>query len=105
DGDEVRLSSQVLISAAGLFAVPREINIEGAENFTGELLHTTQWNAEHSAAGKRVAVIGNGSTGVQLLSKVAKDADAVRVFQRTPQWIAPRERYGEKMEPEARWLL
>jgi 4-hydroxyacetophenone monooxygenase len=52
-----------------------------------------------------VAVIGNGSTGVQLLAPVAAVADHVSVFQRTPQWISPRDKYGQLMEPEVLWLL
>jgi 4-hydroxyacetophenone monooxygenase len=104
DGSHYELSANILVSAAGLFAVPREVDIAGAADFEGELLHTTAWSAEHTAKGKRVAVIGNGSTGVQLLARVAEDADHVDIFQRTPQWIAPRERYGEIMTDEARWL-
>ncbi len=60
---------------------------------------------EHTAEGKRVAIIGNGSTGVQLLGRIAESAKEVFVFQRTPQWISPRERYGEIVSPESRWLL
>ncbi|MDN5913507.1 MAG: NAD(P)/FAD-dependent oxidoreductase [Pseudonocardia sp.] len=95
----------VVVSAAGLFAVPREVTIPGAGEFGGELVHTTRWDDQRSVRGKRVAVVGNGSTGVQLLGRVAEEADHVSVFQRTPQWISPRERYGEPMAPEAQWLL
>lgn len=105
DGAEHPFRASVLVSAAGLFAVPREIDIPGADDFDGEILHTTAWSADRSARGKRVAVVGNGSTGVQLLARVAEDAAHVTVFQRTPQWISPRERYGEPVDPGSRWLL
>jgi 4-hydroxyacetophenone monooxygenase len=104
-GQEQVLHPNVVVSAAGLFAQPRDITTPGASDFEGELLHTTEWGPEHSAAGKRVAVIGNGSTGVQLLGRVAEAAEQVHVFQRSPQWIAPRERYGEVITDAGRWLL
>lgn len=106
NGDEtIETSANVVVSASGLFATPKPLEIDGVEDFAGEIVHTTKWSTEHSAAGKSVAVIGNGSTGVQLLSRVASEADQVHVFQRTPQWIFPRERYGDPVEPEVRWLL
>jgi 4-hydroxyacetophenone monooxygenase len=105
DDQELRLAPNIVVSAAGLFATPRKLDIDGAAEFQGESLHTTEWGADSTARGKRVAVIGNGSTGVQLLSRIAAEAEQVHVFQRTPQWISPRERYGEPITPEARWLL
>jgi len=55
-----------VVSAAGLFATPKTLDIAGADDFHGELLRSTEWGEQHTARGKRVAVIGNGSTGVQL---------------------------------------
>ncbi len=104
-GDLVTLTPNIVVSATGTFATPKDLEIEGVGDFEGELLHTTAWSADHTAKGKKVAVIGNGSTGVQLLARVAEDADEVFVFQRTPQWISPRANYGEPMTAEQRFLL
>jgi 4-hydroxyacetophenone monooxygenase len=68
-------------------------------------VHTAECTGDEDLDGKRVAIIGNGSTGVQMLSSVQRRASAVGVYQRTPQWITPRERYGEPISPETRWLL
>lgn len=95
----------VVVSAAGLFSTPKSPEILGLEEFEGTILHPTQWTKELDLRGKRVAVVGNGSTGVQLLAPVAREAEHVHVFQRTPQWIAPRPHYGQPVEPEVRWLL
>jgi 4-hydroxyacetophenone monooxygenase len=103
-GKSVALDANLIVSASGLFAQPRTVDIAGAETFRGELVHSTEWTRDHTAEGKRVAVIGNGSTGVQLLAPVAAAAEQVHVFQRTPQWISPRERYGEPISPEDQWL-
>ena len=105
DGRIVESTANVVVSAAGLFATPTTPDLPGADVFEGEILHPTQWTSEHSAKGKRVAVVGNGSTGVQLLAPIAREADQTTVFQRTPQWISPRPGYGEPIEPEVQWLL
>jgi 4-hydroxyacetophenone monooxygenase len=75
------------------------------DSFEGQILHPARWPADFDATGKRVAIVGNGSTGVQLVSVIAESAEQVYVFQRTPQWISPRDKYGKPVEPEVRWLL
>jgi 4-hydroxyacetophenone monooxygenase len=105
DGEVRTVEADVVVAASGLFNAPKEIDIPGVETFEGELYHTTEWPYGKSVAGRSVAVIGNGSTGVQLLAPVAAEADRVHVFQRTPQWISPRAGYGDPIPPETRWLL
>lgn len=97
--------ANVVVAASGLFATPRELPAPGAAEFSGQIVHTTEWNDSIDYAGKHVAIIGNGSTGVQLLSKVASEAASVTVYQRTPQWISPRARYGEAISDELQWLF
>jgi 4-hydroxyacetophenone monooxygenase len=105
DGENLEREAQVVISAAGLFANPTIPDLPGLEEFQGTILHPTQWTEEHDLSGQRVAVVGNGSTGVQLLAPTAREAEQVYVFQRTPQWISPRAHYGEKVETEIQWLF
>ncbi len=105
DGTTIELDANAVISAVGVFANPLFPNIEGRESFGGPVLHPTQWTSDHNVSGKTVGVIGNGSTGVQLLAPIARDAKQVYVFQRTPQWISPRPKYGQPLEPEMRWLF
>ena len=99
------IEANVMISATGLFANPMFPNIDGKEDFTGDLIHPSRWPRDLSLKGKRVAIIGNGSTGVQMVGAIAKEAAQTYVFQRTPQWISPREQYDEEMEPEIHWLM
>lgn len=103
-GARAPTTANFVVSASGLFSTPRELAVEGVESFRGEIVHSTQWDERHSAAGKSVAVVGNGSTGVQLLDRISDEAASTHVFQRTPQWISPRERYGEPMSPGDSWL-
>jgi 4-hydroxyacetophenone monooxygenase len=99
------IEANFVISATGVFANPKQPKFENQEAFQGTVVHPARWPEGLDLKGKRVAVIGNGSTGVQLLAKVAEEADAVAVFQRTAQWIAPRDKYGTPVETEVVWLL
>lgn len=96
---------RVVVSGTGLFSTPRALDTEGVEDFQGQIVHTTEWTEENDVRGKRVAIIGNGSTGVQCLQRIASEASQVYVCQRTPQWISPRENYGVPITPETRWLF
>ena len=104
DGIEI-IEANAIVNGVGTFANPKFPAFEGQESFAGEILHPARWPADWDATGKRVAVIGNGSTGVQLLAPIAADAEHVTVFQRTPQWISPRDKYGKAVEPEILWLI
>jgi len=99
------VEANVVVAASGVFATPRELSVEGVSDFTGQIVHTARWNEDVEYAGKKVAVIGNGSTGVQLLSKIAEKAESVTVYQRTPQWISPRTNYGVPISDELQWLI
>ncbi|WP_449469736.1 flavin-containing monooxygenase [Sphingobium chungangianum] len=103
-GGRQEIVANVLITACGTFANAQLPDIEGAHDFGGQIIHPSAWPEGLDLTGKRVAIIGNGSTGVQLLSAVAQKAGHVSVVQRTPQWISPREKYGAPIEPELAWL-
>jgi cation diffusion facilitator CzcD-associated flavoprotein CzcO len=78
-----------LISATGVLHHPRTPDIPGLNDFTGPLFHSARWDHSVSLDGKRVAVIGTGSTGVQIISRVAGIPSKLSLFQRTAQWIMP----------------
>jgi 4-hydroxyacetophenone monooxygenase len=105
DVNGAEMTARFVISATGLFSTPRPLDVPGVSSFRGTLLHTTDWSDAVPVAGRNVAIVGNGSTGVQLLARIAEQARHVYVFQRTPQWIGPTEWYGDPLEPEVRWLL
>jgi len=88
--DGRRARAPLLISAVGPLSAPQMPSIEGMDDFRGEAYHTGLW--PHRAIGfdgKRVAVVGTGATGVQVIQEVAKSAARLTVFQRTPNWCAP----------------
>jgi 4-hydroxyacetophenone monooxygenase len=104
DGPQ-KLDANILITCVGTFANAKVPDFPGKETFKGRFVHPTAWPDDLELKGKRVAIIGNGSTGVQMLKPIAAEAVQVFVFQRTPQWISPREKYGQPIEPEVAWLI
>ena len=88
--DGSHLSARFMVTAIGPLSAPTMPNIPGVDSFKGESFHTARWPHEPvSFAGKRVAVIGTGATGVQTIQEVAKTVGHLTVFQRTPNWCAP----------------
>ena len=88
--DGSHYTSRFLITAIGPLSAPTMPRIPDVESFKGQSCHTARWPHEGvDFAGKRVAVIGTGATGVQTIQEVAKTAGHLTVFQRTPNWCAP----------------
>jgi len=88
DGSHVR--ARVLITAIGPLSTPTLPRIAGRDDFQGQSFHTARWPREPvDFAGKRVAVVGTGATGVQTIQTIAGDVEHLTVFQRTPNWCAP----------------
>ncbi|MCD2172539.1 flavin-containing monooxygenase [Rhizobium sp. C4] len=87
------------VMATGPLSVPKEPDIEGYKTFKGETYHAARWpHEEVSFAGKRVGVIGTGSTGIQIVQEVGPKAGELFVFQRTPSFTMPMR--NQKLEPE-----
>jgi cation diffusion facilitator CzcD-associated flavoprotein CzcO len=83
-------TAPILMTAIGLLSKPTSPAIEGIERFTGDAFHTYDWPQEgYEVAGKRVAVIGTGATGVQVIQTIADQVESLTVLQRTANWCAP----------------
>jgi len=88
--DGSRFHTRFLITAIGPLSTPTLPRIEGRESFAGQAFHTARWPKQPvDLAGKRVAVIGTGATGVQTIQTIASQVGHLTVFQRTPNWCAP----------------
>jgi 4-hydroxyacetophenone monooxygenase len=105
DGARETLESNFVVSASGLFSTPQTPDIPGIETFQGEMFHTTAWNHDFDYTGKRVALIGTGSTGSQLSRGVAQRAASLTIYQRSPKWLSRVWNYRHPVSPETRWLL
>ena len=97
--DGSRFRSRFLITAIGPLSTPTLPRIEGVDTFQGQSFHTARWPHEPvDFAGKRVAVIGTGATGVQTIQTIARTVGHLTVFQRTPNWCAPL--HNSKIDPD-----
>lgn len=79
----------VVISATGILHKPVSPDIEGLETYTGDCFHSARWDHSVELKGKRVGVIGTGSTAAQIIGAITEDVSEMHVFQRTPQWLVP----------------
>ena len=97
-----------VVAASGILSAPLEPDIPGMATFAGTSLFTSRWPKEDvDLAGKRVGVIGTGSTGIQLIPVVARKAAQLYVFQRSPAytlpWLVRRFEPGELDEVKAHY--
>lgn len=80
----------VLVSATGQLSRPKIPEIAGQRRFEGVSFHSAEWDHGHDLRGRHVAVIGSGASAAQFVPEIAKDADKVTIFQRTPNWMVPK---------------
>jgi cation diffusion facilitator CzcD-associated flavoprotein CzcO len=92
----------VVISAVGLLSVPCIPEWPGLADFGGAAFHTADWPAGLDLTGRRVAVVGTGSTAAQVVPAVAEQASMLHVFQREPGWIEPKQERA--FSPAERWV-
>ena len=85
-----KIKTRFVVSAVGCLSSANSPNIAGKEEFKGELYHTGTWpHNDVSFEGKRVGVIGTGSSGIQAIPIIAESAKELTVFQRTPNFSVP----------------
>ncbi len=85
------VEADVVVSAIGMFNDLTFPEIEGLDSFAGPSFHTARWNWDHDIAGETVAVIGSAGSAVQLIPEIAKLAGQVHLFQRSANWVLPKE--------------
>jgi cation diffusion facilitator CzcD-associated flavoprotein CzcO len=88
--DGQRFNATYFVTAVGWFSVAYEPPFKGLESFEGQWIMSSRWPKESvDFTGKRVGIVGSGSTAVQLLPIVAQTAEHVSLFQRTPNYVLP----------------
>lgn len=105
DGATELLTANVLITAVGALNRPKWPTIVGLSSFAGPVVHTAQWPEQLDLTGKRVGVIGNGASSMQLVPAIVERTQSVTVFQRSPQWAAPFELLHVEIAEPLRWLI
>lgn len=84
------MTATYFVLGMGLVSAPNVPRWPGVDSFRGLILHTSRWPEEGvDLEGKKVAVVGTGSSGVQIVAAIADEVASLTVFQRTPNWVAP----------------
>jgi len=87
----LRDEADFVIAATGVLHHPNEPDIAGLDDFRGAQFHSSRWDHTVALAGKRVGIVGTGSTAVQITSAIVDDVAHLSLFQRTAQWIMPQD--------------
>jgi 4-hydroxyacetophenone monooxygenase len=94
-----------VISATGIFNPPVIPDIEGLETFAGPSFHTARWPDDVDLTGKRVAIIGNGASCMQVGPEIQHTVESLTIFQRSPHWAAPFEHFRKAVPEPVRYLF
>ncbi|MBO9198467.1 NAD(P)/FAD-dependent oxidoreductase [Rhizobium sp. 16-449-1b] len=78
-----------LVMATGFLDAPNVVQLPGHETFKGRIFHSSIWPEGYTGEGDRIAVVGTGSSALQIVPGLQPFAKDVLVFQRTPTWITP----------------
>jgi cation diffusion facilitator CzcD-associated flavoprotein CzcO len=87
-GEEI--TARALVSGLGQLNRPHTPDLPGLASFEGTTFHSARWNHQHDLAGEKVAVVGNGASALQFIPEIAKTAERVTIFQRSANWVIPR---------------
>ena len=85
-----RFRARTVVLASGPLPDSSFPDIRGIDSYRGHKIHSARWDHDYDFTGKRVAVIGTGASAIQIIPELVKQADFVKVFQRTPGWVLPR---------------
>jgi len=89
-GASYTIKSDFLVSAVGQLNVPKYPDIPGVDDFKGKIMHSARWDWSYDIRGKKVAIIGNGATAIQIMPAIAPEVGSLTIHQRTPNWVIPR---------------
>lgn len=105
DGLEEDVSANVFLTAVGQLSTPSVPDFEGLDDFAGPVLQTARWDPEVPLAGKRVAMIGTGASGMQTGPTIAPEVARLTIFQRSPHWAVRNANYHKRVAEGKKWTL
>ncbi len=85
------VEAEVVVSAVGMFNEIILPDIPGRDSFAGTAFHSARWRPEHDLTRKAVGVIGSAASAIQLVPEIVKQAGRVYLFQRTANWVIPKQ--------------
>ena len=97
--------ANVVVSAAGIFNPPVYPDIPGIEDFDGTSFHTSRWPEDLDLKGKRVAIIGNGASAMQICPEIQDTVESLTIYQRSLHWAAPFPHFRKPVPDAPRFLI
>ncbi|MGE2716278.1 FAD-dependent oxidoreductase [Mycolicibacterium litorale] len=94
-----------VITAVGLHNRPKYPEIPGLADFAGDVVHSAAWPEGLDLNDRRVGVIGAGASAMQVVAATVNDARHLTIFQRSPHWIVPNDKYFQRVSDKLTWLL
>lgn len=104
-GNEETLVADVVISAVGVLNKKRMPDVTDLDTFRGVQFHSSEWPDDLDLEGKRVAVVGTGASSMQISPAIATHVEHLTIFQRSPQWVAPFDKFLQPIPGELRMLM
>lgn len=104
DGRETIHSADFIFSAVGILNTPVIPDIPGLDRLSGRVVHTSDWPGDIDLTGKRVAVVGNGASAMQVVPAIADSVASLTVFARSRQWAAPFPQFRKAIPDAVRYL-
>jgi len=105
DGSERHVAAHAVISSVGQLNRPAYPRLEGIDAFQGVSMHTARWKHDVDLAGKSVAMIGTGASGMQVGPAIADEVGRLTIFQRSAPWVLPRHNYHNTVTENVKWVL
>lgn len=97
--------ADIVFSAVGILNIPVIPDIKGLDQFAGRVVHTSDWPEDIDLADKRVAVIGNGASAMQVVPAIADTVASLTIFARSKHWIAPFPQFRKPVPDGVRYLM
>lgn len=97
--------ANVVVSAAGIFNPPVYPDIPGIDGFEGTSFHTSRWPEDLDLKGKRVAIIGNGASAMQICPEIQNSVESLTIYQRSLHWAAPFPHFRKPVPDALRFLI
>ncbi len=102
---EETLEADVVLTAVGSLNLPRLPDVPGRDTFAGTQFHSSQWPEDLDLDGKRVVIVGAGASSMQISPAIADRVGHLTIVQRSPQWVAPFDKFMQPITAELRRLL
>ena len=104
-GSPTTYIADAVFSAVGILNIPKKPKIHGLETFPGVVCHTAEWPDDLDVANRRVAVVGNGASAMQIVPAIADDVERLTIFARSKQWAVEFPQFHKRVPDLVRWLL